>query len=91
MESDVVCLDTHMLQLYNSNGNVYRKPLLYESIENTVVEEATTLQLPPFVYQWASWDWKRITFNGQKADDHSFLWRSGQTKFQISLGLDKPN
>ena len=66
--NDMVCLDTHMLQMWGWPNN---KPTLnqYEAVEDRVMWEADRANFPPFVYQWAVWDWKR----GQ-AEAHEFLW-----------------
>ena len=66
LESDVVCLDTHMLQLLGVKANSLPA---YERAESLVVKEAAQVGLPPFVYQWAVWDWKR-----GHVESHSFLW-----------------
>ena len=82
--SDIVCLDTHMLQMYGievKNHPRYFKSLrMYEEIEEVLLRDADTLGVEPFLYQWAAWDWKR----GQ-AHPHGFLWENGYRDLQSSL------
>ncbi len=90
--SDIICLDTHMLQVYlgyrpdtNEVNRIYRKLELYESIEDVVLAEARDTGLPAFAYQWAVWDWKRAKYDHLPPSNHSFLWADGRTQGQIPL------
>lgn len=92
MESDVVCLDTHILQVYMcrmpSKAEVsrhYAKLAMYESVESQLVTEADTVGLPAFAYQWAVWDWKRARVDCKPPEDHSFLWQGGRTQYQMPM------
>jgi hypothetical protein len=68
--SSIICLDTHMAKCYNVKARkLFDSPNLYKRIEAQVLREAAALDLPPFVYQWATWDWQR-----GKVEDHNFLW-----------------
>ena len=92
LNSDVVCLDTHILQVYmgrRSGERDVRKCYTclahYEYIEGQLLAEAREANLPPFVYQWAVWDWKRARVDHKPPLDHSFLWRGGETQYQLPL------
>jgi len=90
IKSDVVCLDTHICQIYGVNADwVYRKAVNYAAVENLIRLEAADVGLPIFAYQWAIWDWKRSQGGrgvwGNRIEDHSFLWASGRTRFQTSF------
>ncbi len=91
-ESDIVCLDTHMLQVFlgyrpdaKEVNRIYKKLELYESIEETVIAEARDTGLPAFAYQWAVWDWKRAKYDHLPPSNHSFLWEGGATQEQLPL------
>ena len=80
MESDIICLDTHMLQAYlgrritkRDTGSIYVRLGRDEEIERALLEEAVQIGMPPFAYQWAVWDWQRGRAGLQPAN-HSFLW-----------------
>jgi len=90
--SDVVCLDTHILQVYlgrrptkSEVGVIYRNPRRYQEIEDVLTGEANQSGLPPFGYQWAIWDWKRARVDMLPPLDHSFLWRGGPRQYQLPL------
>lgn len=92
MESDVVCLDTHILQVYmgrrptpNEINRHYQTLGLYVGIEDMLIGEAEQIGLPAFAYQWAVWDWKRAKVDHKPPSDHSFLWQGGQTIKQLPL------
>ena len=75
--SDIICLDTHMIEVYRGvkgSSNEGRRAIStlarYEAIEDLVLTEAEEVGLTPFAYQWAVWDWKRGT-----PEPHSFLGR----------------
>ena len=77
LRSDVVCLDTHMLQAMlgykpgvNETQRFYQNLKRYEGLEATVLQEAASLDMPPFAFQWSVWDHQR-----GYATNHSFLWR----------------
>lgn len=89
--SDIVCLDTHLLRVYyerrpteRERRRVYRKPLVYEVLESQLKQEAESVALPPFLYQWAVWDWKRAAFDRKPPLNHSFLWRDPKD-YQLPL------
>jgi hypothetical protein len=91
-ESDIVCLDTHMLQVYfderptaKTVASVYRSLPKYEGIENHIRWEAEQVGLPPFAYQWAVWDWKRAKVDHIPPENHSFLWRGGRDTYQLPM------
>ncbi len=91
-ESDIICLDTHILQVFlgyrpdaNEVNRIYKNLDLYTSIESEVLSEARDCGLPPFAYQWAVWDWKRAKYDHLPPSDHSFLWRSGSNQEQLPL------
>ena len=67
--TDIVCLDTHMLQLYGSDERAYKSKARYEATESIVLAEAASIDMAPFTYQWAVWDFQR-----GKQENHSFLW-----------------
>ena len=92
MGSNVVCLDTHILQVYlgympskNEVARVYRRLDVYQEIEGQLLVEAGEVGLPPFAYQWAVWDWKRARVDHKAPQDHSFLWQGGQRVKQLPL------
>lgn len=70
--SNIVCLDTHMVAEYGYVG-VLKQPD-YEYVEALVREEALELDLPMFVYEWATWDFRRWYRHNEFPQDHSFLW-----------------
>lgn len=89
--SNIVCLDTHILQVYlgyrpqlKEVNRIYRRLDLYESIELQLLTEAREVGLPAFAYQWAVWDWKRAKYDLLPPSDHSFLWRN-PTQEQLPL------
>ncbi|KKL76654.1 hypothetical protein LCGC14_2042770 [marine sediment metagenome] len=89
--SNVVCLDTHILQVYlgyrptpREINRIYTKLDEYEDIESFLLAEAEEVDLPPFAYQWAVWDWKRARYDLLPPSDHSFLWRN-PTQEQLPL------
>jgi hypothetical protein len=70
--SDIVCLDTHMVQAfcnYIPDAGWYRSRFNYRGTENRLKQEARRIEMAPFVYQWAVWDYQR-----GKPENHSFLW-----------------
>lgn len=87
MESPVVCLDTHLCRAYGVKPDwAYRKLENYVSVESRLRAEADAVGLPPFAYQWATWDYQRRYENSQgrqAPDNHSFLWKSGRTFYQM--------
>ena len=90
--ADVVCLDTHMLQVYMGHRpgdrdvrKCYTCLAHYEYMEDQVLAEAAQVGLPPFAYQWAVWDWKRARVDLKLPLDHSFLWRGGESQYQLPL------
>jgi len=90
--SDVVCLDTHILQVYMGRRpgeldirKCYTCLAHYEYIEGQVLAEAAQVGLPPFCFQWAVWDWKRARVDLKPPLNHSFLWRGGTTTYQLPL------
>ena len=90
--SNVVCLDTHILQVYLNTrpttaqvNRIYAHLPTYESIEGELIQEANEINLPPFAYQWATWDWKRARVDHLPPLDHSFMWRDGRTQFQLPM------
>jgi len=92
LNSDVVCLDTHILQVYMGHRpgerdvrKCYTCLAHYEHIEGQVLAEAARVDLPPFAYQWAVWDWKRARVDLKPPLDHSFLWRGGESQYQLPL------
>lgn len=92
MGANVVCLDTHILQVYMGRmpsksevGRCYRRLDVYEGIEAQLLAEAVEVGLPPFAYQWAVWDWKRARVDHKPPMDHSFLWQGGQRVKQLPL------
>ena len=79
--SDVVCLDTHILQVLWERRptaaevrRVYTNLFQYETFERVLVREAEEVGLPYFPYQWAVWDWKRAKYDHLPVSNHSFLW-----------------
>jgi len=87
--SNVVCLDTHMLALYaptRKQSTVLGSLRNYESVEAVVMDEARECSLPPFTYQWAVWDWRRLTSTLSSPEAHRFLWRDHR-KAQLGLIL----
>ena len=92
MGANVVCLDTHILQVYMGRmptkqevSKVYRKLDVYSDIESQLLSEAEDVGLPPFAYQWAVWDWKRARVDHKSPSDHSFLWQGGARCKQLPL------
>jgi len=92
LNADVVCLDTHILQVYMGHrpserevARVYNQLSTYERIEGQLLAEAGQVGLPPFAHQWAVWDWKRARVDHKPPLDHSFLWRGGQSQCQLPL------
>lgn len=90
--SNVVCLDTHILQVYLGRkpgaqevARHYRSLGVYTTTESRLLAEADELGLPPFAYQWATWDWKRAKLDHIPPENHSFLWRSGRDSYQMPL------
>ncbi len=85
LHSDVLCLDTHMCRAVDiPYRSVMRSSNLYRSVEAGLDLEACEVGLPLFAFQWATWDFMRRDYH-QAADDHSFLWRGGRTKYQIKM------
>ena len=91
LDSDIVCLDTHILQVYMGRhptvrevNRIYAHLALYEHVEKTLVSEATEVGLPPFPYQWAVWDWKRARIDYKPPLNHSFLWQE-PNDYQLPL------
>lgn len=89
--SNVVCLDTHILQVYlgyrpkqSEVNGIYRNLARYEAIEARLLDEAQQVGLPPFAYQWAVWDWKRARYDLFPPSNHSFLWQH-PTQEQLPL------
>lgn len=83
--SDVVCLDTHVLRVYGVTdkpaiARVYRQLDEYVKIEKLLVEEAVTVGLDPFPYQWAVWCWQRARTQQRPPDSHDHLWRAPNVK-----------
>lgn len=90
--SDIICLDTHMLQVYwgwrptvREVNTLYRNISDYSYIESLVVLEAAEVGLPPFAYQWAVWDWKRAKVDLIPPNPHDFLWKGGRREQQLAL------
>ena len=90
--SDILCLDTHMLQVYlgyrpspREVHRLYRNISDYSYIESIVVLEADEVGLPPFAYQWAVWCWKRAKIDLLPPDSHDFLWAGGRRQYQLPL------
>ena len=72
LESDIVCLDTHMVQQYNNyipNGSWFKSRFNYRGMENRLRMEARRIEMAPFQYQWAVWDLQRGS-----QENHDFLW-----------------
>ena len=91
LDSDVACLDTHILQVYLGRRpaqaevkRIYRKLGEYEAIEARLAAEAEEVGLPVFPYQWAVWDWKRAKYDHLPVSNHSFLW-ANPSDFQLPL------
>ncbi len=91
-DANIVCLDTHILQLYlgympsrKEVARHYTKLDSYASIEGQLLSEANEVGLAPFAYQWAVWDYKRAKVDHKSPQDHSFLWQSGQTQYQMPM------
>lgn len=80
LRSDVVCIDTHVAKVYGEDAvRLWRTPSRYEATEERLKAEATEVGLPPFAYQWAVWDWKRLHtagLSGPRVNSHSFLWQT---------------
>ena len=88
--ADVVCLDTHVCWEYGVDpGWVYRREENYIAVEKQVVSEAKEVGLPPFLYQWSTWDFRRLC-RGVPPENHSFLWPSGPTQSQTVMDLTIP-
>ncbi len=92
--ADVVCMDTHMLQVYlgyrpdsKEVNRIYRKEADYTYYESIVILEAEDVGMPPFPYQWAVWDWKRAKYDNLPNENHSFLWPGGATQIQTRMKL----
>ena len=85
LESDVVCLDTHLCREYGVPFAWTRRLANYASVEARLRGEARVVGLPPFAYQWAVWDYVRLRDRGQAPDDHSFLWQGGARQTQPAL------
>ena len=92
LESAVVCLDTHMLQVLLDRrptkqevSRIYRKLDVYEELESWLAQEAFEVDMPVFAYQWAVWDWKRLWSDKRTPEDHSFLWESGRSTYQLPM------
>ena len=91
LDSDIVCLDTHILQTYLERqptqrevNRIYTRLPLYEYIENKLTSEAAEIGLPSFPYQWAVWDWKRARIDHKPPLNHSFLWQN-PSDYQLPL------
>jgi hypothetical protein len=91
LDINTICLDTHILQVYlgyhpspKEVNRIYQRLDLYESIESQLLDEAAIVELPPFAYQWAVWDWKRARYDHLPPSNHSFLWRN-PTQYQLPL------
>ena len=90
LSSPVVCFDTHLCRAFGvKDWSLYRSLANYERVESLLTQEAQEANLPPFLYQWAVWDYMRwyeppagVRF---APDDHSFLWRGGRTKYQTRM------
>lgn len=98
MTSRVVCLDTHMLQVLLEHkpdaremNRIYRRLDEYEYLESILELESYEVGLPLFAYQWAVWDWRRLQTQRRTSEDHSFLWESGRSTYQLPLfsGLEE--
>ncbi len=92
LESQVVCLDTHMLQVLMERrptkqevSRVYRRLDVYSELEDQLRIEAHEVDMPVFAYQWAVWDWKRLWSDHKTPEDHSFLWESGRSTYQLPM------
>ena len=93
MESDIICIDTHMYQALMNGEIPNGKSLygqskkcieLYLDLETTLRVEAFEIEVPLFLYQWAVWDLQR-----GKIETHDFLWERGRSQFQATLeGLE---
>jgi hypothetical protein len=70
-KSEIVCLDTHMMQIYTGydGKQMAGSKAMYEQLENHALMEAKQIGMSPFAYQWAVWDHKR-----GKQEKHDFLW-----------------
>ena len=72
LNSNIVCLDTHMVQEYTGvvpDGDWFKCKPWYRAIENRLRFEANGVGMPMFAYQWATWDSRR-----GRQEDHSFMW-----------------
>jgi hypothetical protein len=58
-ECDVVCLDTHMLQLYGLRGNMSVTPRLYSEMETHWVALCRDRDVPPAIGRHIFWDRKQ--------------------------------
>lgn len=81
--SDVVCLDTHIIAEYLGRQptsvevqRIYARLDRYEIMESMVLAEAANLDLPPFAYQWAVWDYRRARDRHVPPQPHDHLWRT---------------
>ena len=86
--SDIICLDVHMGREYQPTipiARIWSNLTLYERVEAEVLDEARHIGMPAFPYQWSTWCYTRLKHTGRAPDDHSFLWRSGKTKYQLPL------
>ena len=98
LTSRVVCLDTHMLQVLLGRkpdaqeiNRIYRRLDEYEYLESILEVEAYEVDMPLFAYQWAVWDWQRLQTARKPTENHSFLWESGRSTYQLPLfsGLEE--
>lgn len=58
-EAEIVCGDTHQLQLYGLRGNSSPTPAIYDFVESHWVLECRKLGLAPVASRWALWDLKQ--------------------------------
>ena len=91
-ESDIVCLDTHVLRALageEADARFIRRTWEnrgdYEYWESVLVLEAEELQMPAFAYQWAVWDWQRARAMQVPPSNHSVFWKGGESQYQLPL------
>jgi len=71
--SNVVCLDVHVKRLYGCTKTTLTSNQ-YIKLESEVLNDAAQLNMAPFLYQWAIWDYARLIWMQVPPCDHSFLW-----------------
>ena len=78
---EVVCIDSNVAKHFGWDAvRLFASLRQYEDAEALLLENAARLEVPPFLYQWAVFDFRR----GQM-HPHDFLWQSGRQSYQLEL------